>query len=259
MTLPAVAYYRVSTAKQGQSGLGLEAQRAAVLAHARAQGLDLVDEFTEVETGTRKRARPQLAAALERTRRAGGVLLIAKLDRLARNVAFVASLMESGVRFVAVDMPEADNLTIHVMAAVAEREAALISARTKAALAARKARGLALGKPENLTPAARQAGAAATRARAVHDMRTVAAYAAALRHQGLSLRAVAAQLEAHGFQTRQGGSWNAVQVKRVLDRQCQSPSGLRVGADSLPSLQTEMPPQGVGRPGGQPAAQEVTI
>lgn len=224
MSLPAVAYYRVSTQKQGQSGLGLEAQQAAVLAYARSKGLGLALEFTEIETGTRKRRRPQLEAALEYTRRIGGVLLIAKLDRLARNVAVVAALMESGVRFVAVDMPEADNMTIHVMAAVAEREAQLISARTKAALAARKARGLKLGKAENLTPAARQAGAAATRARAVHDMRTVAAYAGTLRNQGLSLRAVALQLETHGFKTRQGGPWNAVQVKRVLDRQKPSAS-----------------------------------
>ncbi|WP_415814567.1 recombinase family protein, partial [Deinococcus marmoris] len=96
--------------------------------------------------------------------------------------------------------------------------AQLISARTKAALAARKARGLKLGKPENLTPEARQAGAAASKARAISDMRTVAAYAGALRSQGLSLRATAAQLEAHGFKTRQGGPWSAVQVKRVLDR-----------------------------------------
>lgn len=213
-----MAYYRVSTAKQGQSGLGLEAQRAAVLAHARAHGLDLVDEFTEVETGTHKRARPELAAALERTRRVGGVLLIAKLDRLARNVAFVASLMESGVRFVAVDMPEADNLTIHVMAAVAEREAALISSRTKAALAARKARGLTLGKPENLSQEARQAGAAAIRTAAVSAMRPATAYAQNLRGQGHSLREIAAQLQGHGFSTRQGGDWSAVQVKRLLDR-----------------------------------------
>lgn len=218
MTTPAVAYYRVSTQKQGQSGLGLEAQQAAVLAYARSKGLELSSEFTEVETGTRKRRRPQLEAALEQTRRASGVLLIAKLDRLARNVAVVATLMESGVRFVAVDMPEADNLTIHVMAAVAEREAQLISSRTKAALAARKVRGLKLGRPENLTVEARLAGAAASKARAVSDMRTVAAYAGALRGQGLSLRAIAAQLEAHGFMTRKGGPWNAVQVKRVLDR-----------------------------------------
>ncbi|MCY1704323.1 recombinase family protein [Deinococcus sp. SL84] len=218
MSTPAVAYYRVSTAKQGQSGLGLEAQRAAVLAYAKSQELTLVQEFTEIETGTRKRRRPELEEALAHTRRVGGILLIAKLDRLARNVAVVATLMESGVRFVAVDMPEADNLTIHVMAAVAEREAQLISSRTKAALAARKARGLKLGKPENLTLEARRKGAEVTRQRAIKDMRTVAAYAGALRSQGLTLREVAAQLEQHGFQTRRGGAWSPTQVKRILDR-----------------------------------------
>ncbi len=218
MTSPAVAYYRVSTVKQGQSGLGLEAQQAAVFVHAQQQGLTISAELVEIETGTGKRRRPQLEAALEQTKRLGGVLLIAKLDRLARNDAVVAALMESGVRFVAVDMPEADNLTIHVMAAVAEREAQLISSRTKAALKARKARGLPLGKAENLNLKARQAGAKTNLSRAMHDMRTVSAYASALRGHGLSLRAIAAQLENHGFRTRQGGLWNAVQVKRVLDR-----------------------------------------
>lgn len=218
MSTPAVAYYRVSTVKQGQSGLGLEAQRAAVMSYAKSQELTLVQEFTEIETGTRKRRRPELEEALAHTRRVGGILLIAKLDRLARNVAVVATLMESGVRFVAVDMPEADNLTIHVMAAVAEREAQLISGRTKAALAARKARGLKLGKPENLTLEARKKGAEVTRQRAIKDMRTVAAYAGALRSQGMTLREVAAQLEQHGFQTRRGGPWSATQVKRILDR-----------------------------------------
>jgi DNA invertase Pin-like site-specific DNA recombinase len=218
VSLPAGAHYRVSTVKEGQSGLGLEAQKAAVLIHSRSQGLTMSAEFTEIETGTKKRRRPQLEAALEQTKRLGGVLLIAKLDRLARNVAVVVALMESGVRFVAVDMPEADNVTIHVMAAVAEREAQLISSRTKAALGARKARGLTLGKAENLNLEARQAGGKTNLSRAVHDMRTVAAYAGALRSQGLSLRAVALQLEAHGFRTRQGGPWNAVQIKRVLDR-----------------------------------------
>ena len=181
MSLPAVAYCRVSTAKQGQSGLGLKAQQAAVLVHARRQDLVIGAEYTEVETGTRKRRRPQLEAALDQTKRLSGVLLIAKLDRLARNVAVVAALMESGVKFVAVDMPGADNLTIHVMAAVAEREAQLISSRTKAALGAKKSRGLTLGKPENLTPEAKRAGASIGKEQAVRDMQTVAAYAGALK------------------------------------------------------------------------------
>ncbi|MGX9688686.1 recombinase family protein [Deinococcus wulumuqiensis] len=216
---PAVAYYRVSTQKQGQSGLGLEAQEASVRAYAAAQGLNIVATFSEVETGTRKRYRPQLAAALEAARRAGAVLLIAKLDRLARNVAFVSALMESGVRFVAVDMPEADSLTLHVMAAVGEREAQLISARTKAALDARKARGLPVGNPDARVPLeARQRGQQAQREAAKQATRPAASYARTLREQGLSLRAIADRLNTGGFTARQGGQWEAKQVKRMLDR-----------------------------------------
>lgn len=219
MPTPAIAYFRVSTSKQGESGLGLEAQRAAVAAYARSRDLDVQRDFEEVETGTRKRRRPQLEQALEETRRIGGVLLIAKLDRLARNVAVVSALMESGVRFVAVDMPEADNLTIHVMAAVAEREAALISSRTKAALAALKARGVVLGKPENLTLEARHRGGAVTRQQAVHQMRPAAAFARHLHQQGCSLRVIAQHLTEGNFPTRTGkGTWTAMGVKRLLDR-----------------------------------------
>ncbi len=135
-----VAYYRVSTERQGQSGLGLDAQKAAVAAYMRGLG-ELEAEFVEVESG-RKDDRPQLAAALALCRRKlGRVLVIAKLDRLARSVAFISNLMESGVAFVAVDMPHANKLTMHVLAAVAEHEREMISQRTKAALAAAKARG----------------------------------------------------------------------------------------------------------------------
>ena len=215
---PAVAYYRVSTAKQGQSGLGLEAQKAAVLAFAQAHGLKVAAEVTELETGTRKRRRPQLEAALEQTRRIGGVLLIAKLDRLARNVAFVSALMESGVQFVAVDMPEADSMTLHVMAAVAEKEAALISTRTREALAARKARGLLSGTPGNLTDAARLKAQESNRSAAVTANKQAAGYAETLRTQGMSLAAVATRLNGDGFRTRTGSLWQSMQVKRMLDR-----------------------------------------
>lgn len=215
---PAVAYYRVSTIKQGASGLGLEAQRAAVEAFAAARGLELRESYTEVETGTRKRHRPELAAALSTTRRFGGVLLIAKLDRLARNVAFVSALMESNVRFVAVDMPEVDNLTIHVMAAVAEREAALISARTKAALGAVKARGVRLGTPENLTRDAQVRGAAVQRDAAREAERRTVGYARLLREGGLSLAKVAARLNAEGHTTRTGKALTPMHISRMLDR-----------------------------------------
>lgn len=182
---PAVAYLRVSTQKQGQSGLGLEAQRASVTAYAAQQGLTLAAEYVEVESG-RKRHRPQLEAALSHAARTGGVLLIARLDRLARNVAFISALMESGVDFIAVDTPEADRLTLHVMAAVAEREAQLISTRTKAALAARKARGLPLGNAHRLTDEHRALGPQAQREAAHTWEAQPRALATVLRGQGRS-------------------------------------------------------------------------
>src|SRR3954451_12613838 len=151
-----VAYYRVSTDRQGRSGLGLDAQRAAVADYLNGGNWQLVAEFTEVESG-RKNDRPELAKALTACRRIGAPLVIAKLDRLARNVAFVSNLMESGVEFTAVDFPTANRLTIHILAAVAEHEREMISARTKAALAAAKARGTKLGTP-NLTDDARAKG-----------------------------------------------------------------------------------------------------
>lgn len=212
----AVAYYRVSTQKQGQSGLGLEAQRASVKAYAEAQGLSVAHEFTEVESG-RKKNRPQLQAALEQCRRTGARLLIAKLDRLARNVAFISTLMESGVDFTAVDMPEADRLTLHVMAAVAEREAELISSRTRAALAARKARGLSLGT-NNLTPENRAKGPEAMKEAARQATRQATAFAQTLRKQGATLSSIATTLNESGFTTRTGAQWSAMQVKRILDR-----------------------------------------
>ena len=135
-----VAYYRVSTERQGQSGLGLEVQENAVLEYLNGGGWKLVGRFVEVESGKRN-DRPELAKALAACRRLGATLVIAKLDRLARNVAFVANLMESGVEFVAYDFPQANRLTIHILAAVAEHEREMISQRTKAALAAAKARG----------------------------------------------------------------------------------------------------------------------
>src|ERR1700683_5698599 len=137
-----IAYYRVSTARQGKSGLGLEAQKQAVQAHLN--GEKPLSEFTEVESG-RRSDRPQLAAALAACRVHRAVLVIAKLDRLARNVAFVSSLMEAGVEFEACDFPQANRLTIHILAAVAEHETRMISDRTRAALSAAKSRGTVLG------------------------------------------------------------------------------------------------------------------
>jgi DNA invertase Pin-like site-specific DNA recombinase len=141
-----IAYYRVSTKRQGLSGLGLEAQRESVAAYLASVLGKLVGEFVEVEHGTRKgNHRPQLAAALTQCRVHGATLVIAKLDRLARNVAFTSNLMESSVDFVACDYPQANRLTIHILASVAEHEAEMISARTRAALQAAKRKGTILG------------------------------------------------------------------------------------------------------------------
>src|SRR5271155_3430985 len=139
-----ISYLRVSTARQGESGLGLEAQRDAVTGYLNGGDWTLVREVVEVESGKRN-DRPAIAEALSLCRLHNATLVIAKLDRLARNVHFISSLMESGVEFVAVDFPQANRLTVHILAAVAEHEAAMISARTKAALGAAKARGVKLG------------------------------------------------------------------------------------------------------------------
>ena len=204
-----VAYYRVSTERQGQSGLGLDAQRSAVAAYAACR--ELLGEFVEVESG-RKNDRPQLADALALCRQKRAVLVIAKLDRLARSVAFISNLMESGVEFVAVDMPQANRLTLHILAAVAEHEREMISQRTKVALAAAKARGTRLGNPR---PDLAKAGAAAS-ATAARFRASVLPTIRALRAEGRSLRAVAAELNSRGIVAAQGGAWYAASVRVVL-------------------------------------------
>lgn len=151
-----VAYYRVSTQKQGQSGLGLEAQRMAVKSSLRADD-ELIAEYTEVESG-RLHERPQLDLAMRHAKRAKAKLIIAKLDRLSRNVRFLAQLMEEGVPLAFCDMPDANEFTIHIMAAVAQNEAKQISQRTKDALAAAKARGVKLGGPVSISDEARAKG-----------------------------------------------------------------------------------------------------
>lgn len=209
-----VAYYRVSTEQQGRSGLGLEAQRAAVLAFVGAH--ELVAEHTDVESG-KHAERPALKRALAEARKADATLVIAKLDRLARNVAFIANLMESGVRFVAVDMPQANPLTLHVMAAFAQHEREAISQRTKAALAAAKARGTRLGNP---TPAASLSkGKDTIRARANGFAEKMAPLIEKLRTEGASsLRQIANTLNGHGFKTARGCDWTAAAVRNVLNR-----------------------------------------
>ena len=217
-----VAYYRVSTDKQGRSGLGLEAQRAAVAAHIVGAHGQVAAEFIEVESG-RKRDRPQLAAALAAARAHRGVLVIAKLDRLARNVHFVSGLMESGVEFIAADMPKVNRLTVHILAAVAEEEARMISARTKAALTAARARGVRLGNP-NLhagSPAQARAANAVKTGRARMRAADVLPFIEQARRAGATtLQQLADALAARGVPTPSGRGqrWHPVQVGRIVGR-----------------------------------------
>jgi DNA invertase Pin-like site-specific DNA recombinase len=208
-----IAYYRVSTDKQGKSGLGLDAQRQAVAGFAAGRG-QIVAEHTEVES-TRNH-RPELHAALAACRRQKATLVIARLDRLARNVAFISNLMESRVDFVAVDMPEANRLTIHILAAVAEHEREMISQRTKAALQAAKARGTVLGNPHPL-PASRL-GTAALQAQTEAFSATVSPLILALRQQGYSLAGIARELNSRHIPTARGGLWYATTVRNILRR-----------------------------------------
>jgi DNA invertase Pin-like site-specific DNA recombinase len=216
-----VAYYRVSTQRQGRSGLGLEAQQTAVQDYLNGGDWRLVAEVTEVESGKRS-DRPKLAEALKLSRLHGATLIIAKLDRLARNVAFISNLMESGVEFHAVDFPQANRLTVHILAAVAEHEAKMISERTKAALAAAKRRGVKLGgyRGTTITKAMRKAAMAAIEKRADDRAADLMPTISELQAGGaMSLRAIAAGLNERGIPTARGGTWSAVQVLRVLDRQ----------------------------------------
>jgi DNA invertase Pin-like site-specific DNA recombinase len=213
-----VPYYRVSTLRQGQSGLGLEAQRAAVHAFAPNPG-QLLAEFVEVESG-KKNQRPQLLAAIAAARQHNAILLIAKLDRLSRNAGFILALRDSGVDFVCCDMPDANTLTVGIFAIIAQHERETISQRTKAALSAKKARGETLGRPENLTGAAiakslqvRQLNAAA------HPQnRQASRLATSLYRQGLSLQQIAIELNEAGFRTRRGQTFFKMSVQRLLKR-----------------------------------------
>ncbi|RSK43068.1 recombinase family protein [Hymenobacter rigui] len=216
-----VAYYRVSTSKQGQSGLGLEAQRNTVLAHIK--DAPLLTEFTEVESG-KSNKRPELLAAIAYAKKEGAVLVIAKLDRLSRNVAFIATLMETGVDFVACDLPEATPFTLHIFAALAEQERKLISGRTKAALDVLKSKGVRLGKPENLTEQARQQGLKVRQLNATENEhnRKATAYITALRKQNLSFNQIAQLLNSAGFKASRGGSFNQKQVQRLYERDAAS-------------------------------------
>jgi DNA invertase Pin-like site-specific DNA recombinase len=211
-----VAYYRVSTDRQGQSGLGLDAQRKAVTDYLNGGAWKLVGEFTEVESG--KRAdRPELAKALEACRRHKAKLVIAKLDRLSRNLAFIATLMDSGTEFVAADNPYANELTIHILAAVAQHERKMISERTRLALQAAKARGRKLGNPR--LKDAQAIGSAAVSRRADIFAAGVHPLISSLRDAGVTSAAqIAHQLTERGVKTDRGGRWSDKQVAAVIRR-----------------------------------------
>ena len=216
-----VAYYRVSTARQGRSGLGLAAQKHAVAEFLNGGDWKIVGEFVEVESG-KKSDRPELAKALALCRLHGARLVIAKLDRLSRNAHFLLGLKESGVEFVAADMPNANQLTVGIMAVVAEDEAKRISERTKAALAAAKKRGTKLGGFRGVVPTAhmRKLSAKALRERGAARAADLRPIIEELQATGAtSLRAIAAGLNARGIPTARGaGEWTAVPVQRVLER-----------------------------------------
>ncbi|RVH25070.1 recombinase family protein [Sinorhizobium meliloti] len=229
-----IAYYRVSTSRQGASGLGLEAQREDIRRHLNGGRWSLVAEVVEIESGKRN-DRPKLAEALRLCRLHSATLIIAKLDRLARNVAFISNLMEAGVDFVAVDFPQANRLTVHILAAVAEHEAAAISTRTKAALLAAKARGIKLGGDRGNFAQVQGLGPPASRKvrteRADKRLADILPVILEIRECGASLRGVASELNARCIPAPRGGEWAAVQVKRVLDRANIGCNTLQAAAD----------------------------
>nr|WP_111298133.1 recombinase family protein [Paracoccus saliphilus] len=217
-----VVYLRVSTDRQGKSGLGLEAQRRAVGDYLTARNGEVLAEYVEVESG-KVNDRPQLAAAIAQARKAGAVLLIAKLDRLARNVAFIANLLEAGVEVAAADLPSANRFTLHIMAALAEEEGRMISARTKAALAAAKARGAKLGwsipkRQEEQRKASQRGVEAVSRAADAHAQNLLPVVRQ-IADGGASLNQIAAELNRRGISTARGGKWYATTVRNLLARE----------------------------------------
>lgn len=216
-----VAYLRVSTDKQGERGLGIEAQRTAINQFLNGGNWQVVGEFVEVESG-RRNDRPALAAAMHAAKVHGAKLCIAKLDRLARSVSFISALMDSGIEFVCCDMPFVDRFSLHVLAAVAEKEARDISIRTKAAMAEAKRRGVKMGTPENLLGhghkgpvasatkrAAKADGRAADLRIVIHDIEAKGT---------TSLRGIAFKLNERGIPAARGGSWSPAQVMRLVRR-----------------------------------------
>lgn len=218
-----VAYYRVSTAKQGSSGLGLEAQQAAVEAFLAGRGADakLLASYKEVESGKRD-DRPELARAMQHAKLTGAILLIAKLDRLSRDAHFLLGLQKAGIEFTACDMPHADKFTVGIMAMVAQKEREAISQRTKEALAAAKARGVKLGNPNgaaHLKGLGNAAAAAALKKGAQGRAEALKTTFDQMRERGVvSANAMSRELNDADIATPRGGRWTARSVLNILER-----------------------------------------
>lgn len=215
-----VPYFRVSTQKQEKSGLGLESQKSMVNNFIKLNGGEMLEAFTEIETGTSKKQRTEIYKAIDYAKQHGAVLVIAKLDRLARNVHFISSLMETGVEFVCCDMPSANNLTIFLMSAIAEEEAKTISLRTKAALEAKRMQGFRLGSPENLKQEHRQKGAEAMKLKAQLNKANQQATALIVqyREKGYSYDKIVELLTNLNFKTVTGKIFTSTTVMRLYKR-----------------------------------------
>ncbi len=214
-----VVYYRVSTQKQGNSGLGLDAQRTIVDTYLK--DYKPLAEFTDIESGTKKgNNREGLKQAIIEAKKSKATLVIAKLDRLSRNVSFITTLMESGIEFIACDMPTANKFSIHIFAALAEQEAEMISIRTKQALQELKNKGVKLGKPENLTATAIKKGLEKRQLNANEneDNSKAGAFIISLKKQGQSFGQIAEELNRLKYNTRRGSQFHPIQVKRLYER-----------------------------------------
>ena len=209
-----ITYYRVSTKKQD---LGLEAQQTIISNFLKSDD-EVLASYSEKETGTKKRVQLELLKAIEKCKETASTLLIAKLDRLARNISFISTLMDSNVEFKALDMPHANKLTIHIFAAIAEHEAELISQRTKAALQELKKKGVQLGKPKNFNQTGRDKGVQTNKSKAFNNInnRKAKAYIKSLLLQGLNHSQIAKELNSNGFTTSRGKQFQAVQVQRLV-------------------------------------------
>ncbi|MBN9294993.1 MAG: recombinase family protein [Flavobacteriia bacterium] len=222
-----VAYFRVSTLEQGRSGLGLESQKTMVENFVTTNRGTLIGSYTEIETGTNKKKRIEIFKAIDFAKKNDAVLVIAKIDRLARNVYFVSSLMEAGVQFIACDLPQATNFTIHLYAALGEMEAKLISERTKNALAIKKKQGFSLGTPENLTDEAKIKGVEAIKAKAKNNQNNIQATKLIIeyRGQGKSYDWIAVRLNELGILTAMGKYHNSTSIHRLFKRYLEQKKG----------------------------------